>query len=414
MKNNASNDVVSRQYERWIYPEPIFDIPDWLKSNWEWFDPIHSHRLFWPDRNYWQGIDILVAGCGSNQAAVISYTNPEARVVAIDVSQSSLNHQQLLKDRYGIKNLELHLLPIEEVGNLDLDFDLIISTGVLHHLPKPKIGMKALAECLRKDGVIALMLYAKYGRIGVEILQGIFRELGLIQNEDSISIVKEVLAELRPDHPVWPYISIAHDLEFDTSLVDTFLHQRDQSYSIMDCVELVNSSELVFQDLFLKAPYYLPTTASTAFQSKLRGMPVQQQWSIMERINTQNSCHYFTACRADRARKSYKIDFDSAEAIRYIPSLRFRCNLELNRLNRNDWDINLDPIRLLVIEQIDGNHTIKDIMAAVSLSGLLPSFSKSDLETLGISIIEELWQLDFLAIGLKASLGGDAPSFKRS
>ena len=224
----------------------------------------------------------------------------------------------------------------------------------------------------------------------------------------------DCLAELRPDHPVWPYISIAHDLEFDTSLVDTFLHQRDQSYSIMDCVELVNSSELVFQDLFLKAPYYLPTTASTAFQSKLRGMPVQQQWSIMERINTQNSCHYFTACRADRARKSYKIDFDSAEAIRYIPSLRFRCNLELNRLNRNDWDINLDPIRLLVIEQIDGNHTIKDIMAAVSLSGLLPSFSKSDLETLGISIIEELWQLDFLAIGLKASLGGDAPSFKRS
>jgi len=405
MKISPLSDVVSSQYEQWIYPEPILDLPTWLCSHWEWFDPIHSHLLFWPDRTYWQGIDILIAGCGSNQAAVIAYTNPGARVVAIDVSQNSLDHQKLLKERYEIKNLELHLLPIEQAKSLNLEFDLIISTGVLHHLLKPKNGIKALAQCLRKEGVIALMLYAKYGRIGVEMLQGVFRELGLGQNKDSILMVKEVLGALGQDHPIWPYISIAEDLKFDAGLVDTFLHQRDRSYSIDDCFDLVNSAGLVVQDLFLKAPYHLPTTASSAFHSALADMSEQQQWSIMERINVKNSCHYFTACRADRATKSYKIDFGSPDAIKYVPSFRYRCNLESNQLNRSDWSINLDPIRLLVAKQIDGHRTIQEIAHKASQSSELPALSQSELEELGVSLIQELWQLVFLAIGLEATFG---------
>jgi len=404
MKISPLSDVVSSQYEQWIYPEPILDLPTWLSSHWEWFDPIHSHRLFWPDRTYWQGIDILIAGCGSNQAAVIAYTNPDAHVVAIDVSKNSLDHQQLLKERYEIKNLELHLLPIEQAKSLNLEFDLIISTGVLHHLSDPKKGMKAFAQCLRKEGVIALMLYAKYGRIGVEILQGVFRELGLGQNEDSLSMVKEVIAELGQDHPVWPYISIAEDLKFDTGLVDTFLHERDRSYSINDCFDLVNSAGLVVQDLFLKAPYHLPTTSASSFHSALEGMSEQKQWSIMERINVHNGCHYFTACRTDRARESYKIDFDTSDAIKYVPSFRYRCHLESNQLTRIDWSINLDPIRLSVVKQIDGHRTIQEIMSKASCSGELPTLSRSELEELGVSLIQELWRLDFLAIGLKASL----------
>jgi 2-polyprenyl-3-methyl-5-hydroxy-6-metoxy-1,4-benzoquinol methylase len=55
--------------------------------------------------------------------------------VAIDISQSSLDHQQYLKDKYGLRNLELHLLPIEELSMLETGFDLVVSTGVLHHMP---------------------------------------------------------------------------------------------------------------------------------------------------------------------------------------------------------------------------------------------------------------------------------------
>ena len=132
-------------------------------------------------------------GLRSNQAAVFAYTNRTAKIHAVDISQSSLNHQQYLKDKHGLQNLELHLLPIEELTTLGLDFDLIVSTGVLHHMADPLAGMKALAGCVRPDGVIGLMLYAKYGRTGVNLLQSVFRDLGLSQDERSVQMVKETI-----------------------------------------------------------------------------------------------------------------------------------------------------------------------------------------------------------------------------
>ena len=139
MNNDPRADVVSRQYERWSYPQPIQDLDAWLSNHWEWFDPSHAHRILWPDREYKPDLDILIAGCGTNQAAVFAATNRDAKVVAIDISQPSLNHQQYLKDKHGLWNLELHLLPIEELPTLGLDFDLIVSTGVLHHMADPLV-----------------------------------------------------------------------------------------------------------------------------------------------------------------------------------------------------------------------------------------------------------------------------------
>ena len=105
MMVNPLSDVISSQYARWMFPQPILDLRSWLIDNWQWFDPSHAHRMLWPDRDYKPDMDILIAGCGTNQAAVFAYTNPGARVVAIDVSQPSLDQHQFLKDKYGMKNL---------------------------------------------------------------------------------------------------------------------------------------------------------------------------------------------------------------------------------------------------------------------------------------------------------------------
>jgi len=59
------------------------------------------------DREYKADLDILIAGCGTNQAAVFAFMNPDAKVVAVDISQPSLDHQQYLKDKHGLFNLEL-------------------------------------------------------------------------------------------------------------------------------------------------------------------------------------------------------------------------------------------------------------------------------------------------------------------
>ena len=402
MTDSPRADVVAQQYQKWQYPAPIQNLEAWLKGSWQWFDPSHAHRLLWPDRPHRPDLDILIAGCGTNQAAVFAYTNPAAKVVAVDVSQPSLDHSKFLKDKYSLKNLELHLLPIEEVPSLDRTYDLIVSTGVLHHMADPKAGMKALAEVLRPDGVAAIMLYARYGRAGVELMQAVFRELGLGQDEESLQMVKAALDTLSASHPLKSYLAIAPDLAFDAGMVDTFLHGRDRSYTVDECRDLVESAGLVFQDWFLRTSYYPPrlTEPGNEFYGAVDELPDAQKWSVMERVRTQNACHFFLATRPERPARSYRIDFASGDALDYVPLFRYRCGVRGQEVYRPGLTISLDPTHLVFAQHVDGERSIRDIARRVAQSGVLARAEQAEMEYVALELFEGLWRSDFIAIDL--------------
>ena len=401
MPESPRADVVAQQYQKWTYPEPIQNLETWLANNWDWFDPSHAHRVLWPDRPLQPDLDILIAGCGTNQAAVFAYNNPTAKVVAVDVSQPSLDHEKFLKDKYSLKNLELQLLPIEEAPSLNRKFDLVMSTGVLHHMDDPKAGMKALADVMRPDAVAAIMLYARYGRTGVELMQAVFREMGLRQDEESLRMVKAAIASLGPDHPLQSYLAIAPDLNFDAGVVDTFLHGRDKSFTVDDCLDLVSSAGLVFQDWFLRKSYYPPNLIEPGneFFSAVNDLPAEKMWSTMERINTLNACHFFLATHPDRPAKGYRIDFSAPDALDYIPLLRYRAGIRGQEVFRPGWTIRLDPTHLAFLQHLDGERSIREITERVANSGLLNA-SQSEVEVIALELFEGLWRSDFLAINL--------------
>jgi SAM-dependent methyltransferase len=406
MNDDPRADVVSRQYVRWMYPQPVRDVEAWLSSGqYQLFDPVRAHRILWPDREYKPDLDILIAGCGTNHAAVFAFTNRAAKVVAIDISQPSLNHQQYLKEKHGLRNLELHLLPIEELSTLGLDFDLVVSTGVLHHMVDPLAGMKALAGCLRRDGAIAVMLYAKYGRTGVELLQSVFRDLGLRQDDASVRMVKETISLLSPDHPVQSYLKITTDVQYDAGLVDTFLHGRDRSYTIEDCIDLVTSAGLVFQGWLNKAPYYPHDyfVRASELYAALNALPESKLWSIMERLHTRNGCHFFIACRPDRPKERYTIDFLSGDFLDYVPLMRSGCGVSGADIFRPDWRMGLNADQLALVQYVDGRRTIQEIAACLAQSGKSPQGTATDLEEFGRKLFQSLWRLDFLAMALNAN-----------
>ena len=401
MPANPLADVVSGQYQKWVYPEPIVDLPGWLAGNWQWFDPSHSWRMFWPDREPRPDLDILVAGCGTNQAAVLAHMNPAARVVAIAVSGPSLDHHRFLKEKYALKNLDLHLLPIEEAGTLGRDFDLVVSTGVLHHMASPEAGMRSLAGLLRPHGVAAIMLYARYGRIGVEIMQAIFREIGLAQDEASLFTVKEAIALLPADHPVRSYLSFAPDLRFDAGLVDTFLHGRDRSYTVDDCLDLVASAGLVFQGWFLKSSYEPPAPPRGGFYEAVAALPDRERWGVMERINTRNACHFFTACRADRPQASYAIDPASPAILDAVPHFRHRCGLDGGSVFRSDWRLPLEPAQATLLRLVDGRRTLREIGAAAAQDPATAGHAPEPLTALARTLFQSLVNRDFVVLGLR-------------
>ena len=148
----AQPDPIAAQYNQWVYPRPLDDLA--AQPGRQAADPALTHRIYWPDRADPGPLDILVAGCGANQAAEIAFHNRSARVVGIDVSDAALAHERVLKDKHQLANLETLKLPVEAAARLGHQFDLVIATGVLHHLVDPVAGLKALGDCLKRDGAV--------------------------------------------------------------------------------------------------------------------------------------------------------------------------------------------------------------------------------------------------------------------
>ena len=186
-------------------------------------------------------------------------------------------------------------------------------------------------------------------------------------------------------------------------MVDTFLHGRQRSYTIDECQDLVTSAGLVFQGLLVKAPYYpheLFAPGTAAYQA-IHGLPEAELWSVMERIHTSNACHFFMACRPDRPKESYTIDFSAEGSLDYVPMFRLHCGLSGSEIFRSDWRKNLNATQLPFVQRIDGRRTIREIASSVAQSGSRRA-DVAELEKFGRKLFQSLWRLDFLAMGLKA------------
>ena len=84
-------DEVRSFYDRYPYPRPVDSLEQYRRL---WEDPNRrraDYHLFWPDRPYREDYSILVAGCGTSQAAKHALRWPAAQVTGIDLSLSLIH-----------------------------------------------------------------------------------------------------------------------------------------------------------------------------------------------------------------------------------------------------------------------------------------------------------------------------------
>ena len=213
--------------------------------------------LFWPHRSYGEGqsISILVAGCGTAQAAKHALRSPGAQVTGIDCSAASVRCTEELKRQYNLKNLQVHQLSIEQVSDLGMQFDQILCTGVLHHLENPDAGLSALRSVLKPDGAMHLMVYAPYGRTGVYMLQEFCRRVGIQATDAGIRDLIRALSALPPGHPLESLLRQAPDFRDEAALADALLHPQDRAYSVPQLFEFIRKGGLRFGRWIKQAPY---------------------------------------------------------------------------------------------------------------------------------------------------------------
>jgi 2-polyprenyl-3-methyl-5-hydroxy-6-metoxy-1,4-benzoquinol methylase len=216
-------------YERYPYPRPIDDLDNYRRR---WQDRNRRRadfHLFWPDKPYTEHRTILIAGCGTSQAAKHAARSPAARVVGIDFSATSVRHTEDLRRKYDLTNLEIHQLSIDRVGDLGMTFDEIVCTGVLHHLANPEMALRALRDVLDPDGAMHLMVYAPYGRAGIYMLQEFCRRLGIQASDDEIRDLIVALGALPAGHPLARLLRETPDFRQEPALADALLHPQDRA-----------------------------------------------------------------------------------------------------------------------------------------------------------------------------------------
>ena len=107
----------------------------------------------------------LVAGCGTGSDAIfVAQRFRGVRVLAIDLSLSSIGYARRKTRELGLTNIEYAQADILRLGDLARTFDIIGAVGVLHHLADPFQGWRILLSRLRPGGFMGLGLYSQIAR----------------------------------------------------------------------------------------------------------------------------------------------------------------------------------------------------------------------------------------------------------
>ncbi|WP_430395419.1 methyltransferase domain-containing protein [Ferrovibrio sp.] len=131
--------------------------------------------------------DVLVAGCGTGQHAILAATNyGNSQVLAVDLSRASLAYGKRKTQELGYKNIEFAQADILKLGQLPRRFDIIESFGVLHHMRDPLAGLKQLTMLLKPDGYMMLGLYSEVARRDVVLSRQLIAKHGYADTPDDI------------------------------------------------------------------------------------------------------------------------------------------------------------------------------------------------------------------------------------
>jgi SAM-dependent methyltransferase len=373
-------ELVRNFYDRYPYPRPVDSLENYRRF---WEDPQRrraDYHLLRPDRPYREDGSILVAGCGTSQAAKHALRWPRAQVIGVDISETSMRWTAELKRKYNLTNLEIHQLPIDQVSKLERRFDQIVCTGVLHHLEDPDAGLAALRAVLERDGAMHLMVYAPYGRAGVYMLQEFCRRVGIRATDEGIKNLVAALNALPAGHPLESLLRQAPDFQSEAELADALLHPQDRAYSVPQLFEFIEKAGLKFGRWIRQAPYsrHCGVMANIPQTLRIAELPEAGQYAAAELFRGTMVRHSVVVYRDDRFGDMPPIRFEGDECWGYVP-IRLpdticvqerlpdgAAGVLINRTHTySDLFMPVDSVQKRLFDAIDGRRTLRAIADAV-------------------------------------------------
>jgi SAM-dependent methyltransferase len=390
MTESSSLDDVRAQYEALPYPprDPRDEAIRLVIGT-----PSHileiNHYLFAGRLNFNRPFRALVAGGGTGDACImlaqqLADRRCPAEVVYLDLSTASRAVCEARAKARGLRNIQFLTGSLLDLPGMNIGlFDYIDCTGVLHHLPDPAAGMKALAAVLQPEGGVGVMLYGQYGRTGVYPLQEMLRTLAPLSmaTEDRIAMAKRLIRFL-PTTNLFrrnPYLN-DHVTGGDSGLYDLLLHSIDRAYTVPEIADLTAAAGLRVV-AFLEPVRYEPATymSDPVIARQTSSLPLLERAAFAERLSGNLRTHVFYATRAGYDTVARPEDTQAIPVLREMDAQKLAAGLQpgtplIANLDGFPWRAQLPALSARIVSQIDGRRSVAEIYTSMSTQGGLPQW----------------------------------------
>ena len=386
---DAIDAKLAAQYEAFPYPKRdprdearrlVIGSPSHLREV--------DHWVFQAGRPASQPLHALVAGGGTGDGAIMlaqqmATAGRPGRVTYLDRSMAAHGVARARAEARGL-TLDWHRGSLLDLPGSGLGpFDYIDCCGVLHHLPDPAEGLRALLSVLAPGGGLGLMVYAPHGRTGVYMLQDALR---LLAPEDDLpparlDVARRVMRHLPETAWLRRNTYFGDHIEGgDAGLYDLLLNPRDRAYTAPELIALLEGAGLQVKALMEPLRYdpavYLP---DPKLRARIAALAPAARAGLAEALTGNMSTHVAYCVRGAEARPAPDPMRDGA-----IPVARELPAAELARNIRGDGTlpflfdglrvpVPLPSLAAAILGLIDGVRTVGGIAAALQARGTDPA-----------------------------------------
>jgi len=273
---------VQSQYEQNPYPR-------WVRIPKTWKTKSINKRIrdLFPNVDFTPFLDdihpsVLVAGCGTGQQPIeVACLLKNSEVLAVDLSMASLAYAKRKALESCTNNVSFAQADILKLSELNRKFDVIESSGVLHHMRDPFAAWDVLLSLLNPKGLMKIGLYSDIARRKVTKIRDLIQASGINPNRAEIVAFRQTRLE-NLDSEDFGWAVRSPDFFSTSGCRDLLFHVQEHRMTLPVIEKYLNQRSLKFLG------FEIDHSVIMAYQHRFpddKAATVLSNWDVFENEN---------------------------------------------------------------------------------------------------------------------------------